>query len=256
MKGYYSMYNALKNPLLGIGLAALIVVGSPVFATTVHAMEAEEASITMSASASGHVLPDTAVLTVGVRREGSDSSRVQRDVSRDMREILSQIETIIREAGFDRHDIVLRTNPIRVNQYRHNRDMRTHAFQELRIEVRNLDDDRTEVISRIVDAASQSGGNTVNGPHFMARNIEEITNSLRQEAAMKALGRARAYLSVFDGVELGSIIEISERNHHAPQPMMRGMAIMESMDMSAAPPIEIGEEEISVSVTIRWSIVQ
>ncbi len=106
-------------------------------------------------------------------------------------------------------------------------------------------------INTVIDGAVRSGANNVSGLRFIVSDKEAYKKQAREEAIGMAKQKA-SEISLSLGVSLGRVLDFSE-DYYSPISAMRGYDMaMDSIESSV--PIEVGENEISVSVTVRYEI--
>ena len=107
----------------------------------------------------------------------------------------------------------------------------------------------------IIDASVEAAGDNiqVTGVTPIVLDIDDAQDAAREKAVAKAKKKATAYAKLFD-FDLGKILWVSESSS-AYNPPIYGMAKASVAD-AAAPPTEIdlGEQDVTVTVDVRWSI--
>jgi uncharacterized protein YggE len=103
----------------------------------------------------------------------------------------------------------------------------------------------------VVDAIVEAGGDNlqVNGVSPFVLNSDKATETARSAAVKKAKAKAATYAKLL-GVKLGRVIYLDEASIPAAYPIYTGTAKADSAETI----IDLGEQKISVSVTVRWSI--
>jgi uncharacterized protein YggE len=117
--------------------------------------------------------------------------------------------------------------------------------------IRNIDS-----TSEIVDIAVAAGGNdtSIQGISFTIDDPEELRAQARELAVEDARARAETLASA-SGVSIGAPIAISETSFSAPPiPYAEGAAAADRAQQSVDTPIQTGELDVTVSVTVRWAI--
>jgi hypothetical protein len=112
---------------------------------------------------------------------------------------------------------------------------------------------RLEDIGKVgsaLDALVAAGANQMNGISFSIQNPGPVLEKARAEAVADARTRAETYAKAA-GVNLGTILSISEGGGEAPRPVMYRMAAA----MAAPPtPVAAGEQTVSADVAMVWEI--
>ena len=103
----------------------------------------------------------------------------------------------------------------------------------------------------VVDAIVSAGGDNlqVNGASPFVLNNDRATETARASAVKNAKAKAASYAKLL-GVKLGKVIYLDETSTPTPYPVFGVSAKAED----AATQIDLGEQKVTVSVTVRWSI--
>jgi uncharacterized protein YggE len=103
----------------------------------------------------------------------------------------------------------------------------------------------------VVDAIVSAGGDNlqVNGASPFVLDNDKATETARASAVKNAKAKAASYAKLL-GVKLGKVIYLDETSTPTPFPVFGVSAKAED----AATQIDLGEQKVTVSVTVRWSI--
>jgi len=103
----------------------------------------------------------------------------------------------------------------------------------------------------VVDAIVSAGGDNlqVNGASPFVLDNDKATEIARASAVKNAKAKAASYAKLL-GVKLGKVIYLDETSTPTPYPVFGVSAKAED----AATQIDLGEQKVTVSVTVRWSI--
>jgi uncharacterized protein len=103
----------------------------------------------------------------------------------------------------------------------------------------------------VVDAIVSAGGDNlqVNGASPFVLDNDKATETARASAVKNAKAKAASYSKLL-GVKLGKVIYLDETSTPTPYPVFGVSAKAED----AATQIDLGEQKVNVSVTVRWSI--
>ena len=103
----------------------------------------------------------------------------------------------------------------------------------------------------VVDAIVEAGGDNlqVNGVSPFVLDSDKATETARTAAVKKAKAKAVSYAKLL-GVKLGRVIYLDETSTPAAYPIYSATAKADS----AATVVDLGEQKVSVSVTVRWAI--
>lgn len=107
----------------------------------------------------------------------------------------------------------------------------------------------------IIDDAVEAGGDNIQitGVTPIVLDVEDAQDAAREKAVAKAKKKANAYAKLLD-FELGKILWVSETSS-SYNPPIYSMA-KAGVSAEAAPPTEIdlGEQDVTVTVDVRWAI--
>jgi uncharacterized protein YggE len=194
-----------------------------------------------------HVAPDRATVLIGVQTKAASAEAAVADNSRRQRAVIDTLRALgltqaqISTTGFSVSPDVryLPNQPPRVTGYT--------VSNVVSADVRRLDD-----VGRVLEAAIAKGANEISGLQFYSSRADSARRSAMAEAVANAKGDAEV-LARAAGGSLGSLIELSSMGSPIRPVMQRAMAA----DAVAAPmpPIEPGEQTISVTVTTKWAFV-
>ncbi len=103
----------------------------------------------------------------------------------------------------------------------------------------------------VVDAIVEAGGDNlqVNGVSPFVLDDNKATDSARTAAVNKAKAKAASYAKLL-GVKLGKVIYLDESSSPSVYPVYTTAAKADS----TATVVDLGEQKITVSVTVRWAI--
>ena len=103
----------------------------------------------------------------------------------------------------------------------------------------------------VVDAIVEAGGDNLqlNGVSPFVLDSDMATEIARTAAVRKAKSKAASYAKLL-GVKLGRVIYLDETSTPTAYPIYSATAKADSAETV----IDLGEQKVSVSVTVRWSI--
>ena len=196
-----------------------------------------------------HVVPDRATIMIGVQTKGPSAEAAVADNSRRQRAVIDTLRALgltqsqISTTGFTvSPDLRYSPNqPPRVTGYT--------VSNTVSADVRRLDD-----VGRILEAAIAKGANQISSLRFYSSKADSARRAAMAEAVGNAKGDAEV-LARAAGGSLGSLLEMSTMGPPI-RPMME-MRMTATAEAGAAPmpPIEAGEQTISVTVTTKWTFV-
>jgi uncharacterized protein YggE len=103
----------------------------------------------------------------------------------------------------------------------------------------------------ILDAIVEAGGDNlqINGVSPFVLENNKATETARTNAVRRAKAKATSYAKLL-GVKLGRVIYLDESSGPSSYPIYASVAKTDS----AATVVELGEQKVSVSITVRWTI--
>lgn len=191
--------------------------------------------------------PDVMRFNVGVDLTRSDVASAVSDSDALMKKVLASV----RKAGVAKKDVKTQRYAIDPRyDYAGNTERLTGytVTQRARITVRDI-----AKAGDVIAAASRSGGNDVriDGIGFEVSEPDDLLDEARAEAVEQARAHAEVYAKAA-GAELGEVIEISESTPSVRNDTMT-YDLVETAAARAAP-IEPGESELKVNLTVVWSL--
>ena len=200
--------------------------------------------ITMGGHGEVRATPDTAMLSAGVSTQGPTATAALSANNSRMQAVMAAIKKL----GVSDRDI--RTSNFSVSpQYANGSGEapRVTGYQASnQVEVRLEDVGK---LGTALDALVTAGANQMNGVNFLIRNDSELLSQARAAAVAEARAKAETFAKAA-GVNLGTILSISEEGGQGPRPMYA----MAPMAMAKAVPVAMGEQSVNADVTIIWEI--
>lgn len=121
--------------------------------------------------------------------------------------------------------------------------------QSVEVKVRDF-----EKIGSLLTGVVRNGANSVSNLSFRIDDLTEVQNQARAEAIRKAKAKAVS-MAKAGGFRLGRLLSFNEDTPYYPVYYGKDMAMgMGGAEISAAPRIEAGSQEVSVRVTLRYQI--
>lgn len=190
--------------------------------------------------------PDRGHISVGVAAEGKTAAEALGANSEDMRKVIEALKA----EGIEPRDIQtsnLSIDPIYTTPKEGERAELAgyRASNNVSVTIRNL-----TKMGDILDSAVSLGANEVGGVSFSVSDADKRLDEARRAAIEDAMRKA-TLLAEAAGAKLGPVQSISESSY-APQPrpyMARAVAME-----AAAPPVETGEQALSVNVSVTWKL--
>jgi uncharacterized protein YggE len=202
--------------------------------------------ITISATGSTNVVPDAVRITATVSVIGKTSKEALATASTTssaVRKALSANKIASKDVAtqsvsvFPEYTYPANGTPV-LSGYR--------ASQSFDITVR-----AASTAGTVVDALVDAGGDNlqVNSASPFVLDNDKATETARASAVARAKAKANSYAKLL-GVKLGKVIYLDETSTPAPFPIFSAAAKAED----SATQIDLGEQKVTVSVTVRWSI--
>lgn len=243
----------VRPPALLI-LSAVIIGG--VFYIAGKNIESREAreptqpgTITVSGEGKVSLPPDIARLSFGVSTGRLPSSKM---AGESLAKTVNAVLNAVKNAGIQEKDIKTASVSL-YPEFDYDDGIQLprgfRASESITVTVRDLDK-----AGEILSLAIAAGANESSGVEFTVENPEEERAKARQEAIVEAKKKANLLAGQL-GVSLGRIVNFSEGTGNYPQPMMMERAMMKgAMDIADSIPIESGEQEIRVTVSLTYEL--
>lgn len=232
-------------------LALLAVACSGGGDTSIVVSQPSQTGISVSGRGSVTVVPDIAVLTLGVEVTQPTVAAARSQAAAAMDAVRASLEA----NGIVGDDIKTLSFSIQP-QYLFRRDEQPEVTgytvsNRVSVKVRNLDD-----VSDVLDDATEAGGDAVriNSISFTVDDPEQYQAEARKAAVEDARQRAEE-LAGLAGVTLGKVRSISEGGVAIPLAERAiGGGVVQAASAGAPTPISPGETEISISVFVVYEI--
>ncbi len=199
-----------------------------------------------------YAVPDIAEISFTVLTEGKDTETALDENNRRMDSVINYLkkegvdEKDIQTSGFSvypmqsrREDPVTRETKLEIYGYQ--------VRNTVEVELKDL-----EKADVVIDGATRAGANEVNRLQFLVSDEELHRTEARRKAVEEARKKGEEIASAL-GVSLGRVIEFSEDTAYFPYARMEMSAMDSAMSVDKTP-IEPGENEIKVSVTVKYEI--
>lgn len=197
---------------------------------------------------------DSAKISIAVVTEGPNLEQTSSENAGKTKRVLKAIK------GLNIENLKLKTSSYRVTPQR---DYKARPPKIKGYEVHNAIEVMLEGfepehlsghVSKIVGKALESGANNIDHIRFYIKNKEPLEKEALTQATQEAMDRART-LAKAAGVKLKRIASLSTHPIQIPlRPQMFRAADMKAEAAAAAPPIEIGESQIRVQVSVTYEI--
>lgn len=198
--------------------------------------------VTVTGEAEAHLVPDRAILSIGVQTEGLDVAEIKAANDKRTRGIVDAVRAL----GIPTKDIQTDRLTIEpVYDYKDGRQelLRYRMYNVVTIRINDL-----SKVEMVVNAGIAKGSNVLNGLVFESSKEQAVRDSLRIEATKDARRKA-SDLAQAAGAHVGRVITLSE-NASYNNPAYERRTYMKAMSSAAddGTPVEGGE------LTIRSTI--
>jgi len=223
-----------------------------------HAGE-KEPVISVSGTGKTSVVPDMAIIKLGVQREAKTARKALNRNNEAMAVVLAELKASgiaardLQTSGFNIQPRYHYPKQGPSGEQRPPRIVGYTVANQLSVRIRDL-----SKLGEILDKSVTLGVNSGGGIQFLIEDVEGALMQARKNAVASAIAKAKI-LSEAAGVKLGKILEIRESARGISPRPMREMAMARSIAADAVPvpvPVAAGENSYSVSVLVRWEIMQ
>ncbi len=201
-------------------------------------------TIVMTGTASVSATPDLAIVSAGVMTTAESARAALAENSKRM----SQVFAALKDIEVEERDITTSSFNISPNWEHGPSGSRQKGYQvsnQVTVRLRDV-----TFVGAALDTLVRAGANQAGNVQFVVQDRDAVLDSARAEAVKKARDRATLYADAA-GVSLGPILKITEGGNAGPRgPMFADRAVA----MESAAPVAAGEQDLSVSVTITWSL--
>jgi uncharacterized protein YggE len=227
-------------------ISAILLSGALLSAAGFTSAQAADRFINVSATGSVKVTPDTVRINTTVTNVGATSAVAQSTVATSA----SALRKVLASNGVVTQ-YIKSANLTIYPEYNYTADKGSvlvgyRASQTFEIIVRNAKNAGT-VVDAIVAATGENM--TLDGVTPYVFDNTTATNAARTDAVTRAKAKAAHYAKLL-GVTLSTVTSLDETTAPSPYPIMMATAKMDS----GATQIDLGQQDVSVSVAVRWSI--
>jgi uncharacterized protein YggE len=242
----------MKKAFVPVLMACLLSVAHSTFAQCPPALDRNLILTEGTAEVMGQ--NDSAKISIAVVSDGRNLERVSSENAGKTKGVLKAIK------GLDIKNLKLKTSNYRVTPQKNYKarppmikGYEVHNAIELTLEGFEAEH-LSKHVSKIVGKALESGANNIHHIQFYIKNKKPLEKEALTQATQEAMDRART-LAQAAGVKLKRIASISTHPiHMPPRPYMFRAADMKAEAAAGAPPIEIGESQIRVQVSVAYEM--
>ncbi|MBY5361343.1 SIMPL domain-containing protein [Rhizobium leguminosarum] len=237
----------LMTALLALPLAA----AAPAFA---QEAKPREPVISVTGDGESSIAPDMAVVNLAVVKQAKTAREALDENNKAMNDVLAALksggiaERDLQTSGFSIQPQYNYPQPVD-GQQQQPQLIGYQTINSITIRLRDL-----AKLGQVIDQSVSLGINQGGEIQFTNDKPEAVIDEARKDAVADAVKKAKT-LSEAAGVKLGRILEINENVPRAmPQPAYRATMMKEASD--AAVPVQGGENNYNVSVTVTFAIEQ
>jgi uncharacterized protein YggE len=222
-------------------------------------LKATTPSISITASTSEEVVPDSATIQLGIVTERPTATEATAENARASAAVIDEIKAQ-GIAARDVKTISVTVGPI----FDEERDANGRALKRTQkgFRARNELEVRTASVQNVgtlVKRLIDKGVNSFRGVTFSLSDAEQHLDVLRASAIKDALRRARIYTEAI-GLKLGKVLEIDPKIEHGGgnEASLPGRPRQPAgtYETGYAVPIEAGVQKLSVTVSVLWELAQ
>ncbi|TAU84652.1 SIMPL domain-containing protein [Rhizobium leguminosarum] len=237
----------LMTALLALPLAA----AAPAFA---QEMKPREPVISVTGDGESSVAPDMAIVNLAVVKQAKTAREALDENNKAMNDVLAALksggiaERDLQTSGFSIQPQYNYPQPVD-GQQQQPQLIGYQTINSVTVRLRDL-----AKLGAVIDQSVSLGINQGGDIQFTNDKPDAVIEEARKNAVASAVKKAKT-LSEAAGVKLGRILEINENVPRAmPQPVYRATMMKEASD--AAVPVQGGENNYNVSVTVTFAIEQ
>ncbi|MGR9240101.1 SIMPL domain-containing protein [Rhizobium leguminosarum] len=237
----------LMTALLALPLAA----AAPAFA---QEMKPREPVISVTGDGESSVAPDMAIVNFAVVKQAKTAREALDENNKAMNDVLAALksggiaERDLQTSGFSIQPQYNYPQPVD-GQQQQPQLIGYQTINSVTVRLRDL-----AKLGAVIDQSVSLGINQGGDIQFTNDKPDAAIEEARKDAVAEAVKKAKT-LSEAAGVKLGRIIEINENVPRAmPQPVYRATMMKEASD--AAVPVQSGENNYNISVTVTFAIEQ
>jgi uncharacterized protein YggE len=231
---------------IAAALIALTLVGAIAASLPAEAATTATRYVTVNSEGTIKVTPDAVRLNASV----SAIAKVSKDALTNANIAADKFRTAILANGIDKKNLASTTLTV-YPEYNYTQEggnvlIGYRASQSFEVIIRNA-----AKAGEIVDAVVASAGDAlyINGVTPFVFNNSKATEAARVSAVKNAKAKATSYAKLL-GVKIGKIINLQESSAPSSYPI----SMTQAKSDAGATEIDLGQQDISVSVSTKWAI--
>jgi uncharacterized protein len=204
--------------------------------------------VTLTVTGMAATKPDRAAISAGVQSKAFSAVEAMADNARQMAAVLSALKS----GGVLDKDI--QTSSVSLSQdYDYGEKGQTFkgyiANNSVNVRLKDI-----TKIGSVLDVLVKSGATNVSGPNFMMADDSALAEAARTQAMTKAASLSAFYAKTA-GYSRARLLSISEaQDYNNPGPMMNMKAMDASVAGGGVPPVEAGEVDKTISITVKYRL--
>jgi uncharacterized protein YggE len=213
---------------------------------TIGFSELAAPTISVTATGTSSVVPDIATVDLTVERSASTAAEAQADASEAMAAVIDAMKNLgiesadLQTAAFSTSEVYdYDVSPAVMTGYR--------SSQTLSVNIRD-----TERIEQVLDAGPAHGATTVSSLRYEIDDETLVQQEARIEAMADAAEQAKQIARAM-GARLGRVVSYSESSG-GNYPVYYGMAEAAMDAAGRKTTVEVGEEDVSLTVYVTYSL--
>lgn len=219
------------------------------FITTLQVMSQEQQKMSPQISTTGEgkvkIIPDIAVIQLGVQNEGKDAKEVKtlNDIT------IEKVIKYIKKFNLPSTDYQTTQMSLYKNYDYEKKKYSYQANQTICVTLKDIS--KYDVFMMDI---METGINVINGVEFKSSRLEIYETEARKKAVVNAKKKAEDYVSVLTNQKVGKAILVSDNSYtNYPQPIYMAKGRMAESDASVPrETLAVGEIEITCTVNISF----
>jgi uncharacterized protein YggE len=197
---------------------------------------------------------DSAKISIAVVTDGKNLEQISAENARKTKKILKVIKRL-NITGLKLKTSNYRVTPQKDYKARPPKIKGYEVYNAIEVTLERMEPERLSThCSKIIGQALENGANNIHTIHLYIKNRASLEKEALTQATKEAIARAET-LAQAAGVKLKRIATLSTHPiQPPPRPNRYRTALMESDAAEGAPPIEIGESQIRVHVSLAYEI--
>ena len=209
----------------------------------------KESMFTVDGTGEVTVIPDTALVSLGVNKTASTVEAAQTEVNT----IINKITADLKGMGVAEKDIKTVNYSVNPNYDYTGGRQRINGYNvnaDIQVRIKPIDK-----ANSAIDIATKDGATNIGGVQFIVDEAKraELEDQARAEAIKNAKAKAES-ISKAAGIKLGQIVDVRESSQGGAQPLPYAMKARDAVSNEAAPATELnpGENKIISNVNLSY----